>query len=249
MITSRAFVVRAARERLQIERHRLARGFQILFQLLRELCRITRGEQGVRTAIERTCATGATDSMHVRRHIARGVEVYDGFNRLNVESASGDIRRHEHVRVLTLKSLHRELSLRLIQVAVQGDGFYSARRELVHELFHGRLVIDEDDGLSFVDGVAEIFKQPSRAASVVFEDVHDLSHVLIRASDVTDGDSDSVSRENVASQSLHGRGHRGAKHHALPVGTNRLTNRAYDFFETHVKHSVGFVQRQVRDAT
>lgn len=77
----------------------------------------------------RAGSPGATDSMDIAFRFARKVEVDDVCDAVNVDSPSGNVRRHQHLYLLALERRQRPLPGALRLVPVNRRGFDPTSRE------------------------------------------------------------------------------------------------------------------------
>lgn len=94
----------------------------------------------------RAGSPGATDSMDIAFRFARKVEVDDVGDAVNVDSPSGDVRRHQHLHLFALERRQRPLPGALRLVPVNCRGFDPTSREPFGKILRAPLRSGEHQG-------------------------------------------------------------------------------------------------------
>ena len=136
-----------------------------------------------------TGAAGAAGAVQVRLVLVGRVGLDHQIDVVDVDAASRDIRRHQHVDATARELLEVARALGLVEVTVQGEGRDAGIVELLGEHLGVRARAGEDEGLALA--VDEAVEDLGLVAVLDDEDaVIDRARLLVFAGDLVDGGLD-----------------------------------------------------------
>jgi hypothetical protein len=189
----------------------------------------------------------SANAVDVVINVTGHVVVDDVGNVVNVEASGSDVGGDEVGGLSCSEGAKGLLSVLLDTVAVDRSGRESFAYQKIFEQIGFAFGLDEDDGEA-LDGGDEVQQHGLLVGFVDFDKL--LSDQIGSGSLTTDGDEDVVVKER-GSQSLNFFGECGAEHEGLSLARWRHVLRFDDAanlrFETHVQHSISFVENQVAD--
>ena len=193
-----------------------------------------------RTLLARTARTAT--AVGVALDIGGQSVVDDVRQVIDVETTCGHIRRHEYLGEVAAKLLHRQVALRLREVAVERLRIVAIAYQLVGYLLRLALRATEDDG---VDLRIEVHDTLQGQVFVLRVDhVIDMVHILRTLIATADHDL-LVVVEVALGHTLHLAAHRGREEQCVALLGNAFENLGDGVLESHVEHLVGLIKHHV----
>lgn len=194
-------------------------------------------------------STSSTDSVDVIINVRRQVVVDNVSDIGNVQSSSSDGGSDHDGRLAASEELQGTFSLSLGSVTVNGRSTNVGSQEEVGEHVGHSLRLDEDEGQSALRHRGQDVEKNGLLV-IVFDEFNLLGDVLAGSSNSTDGEKE-VLLEEVSGKLLNVSGEGGREHERLPLLNARHVFTFDDSsnlrLETHVEHSIGFVEDQESD--
>jgi hypothetical protein len=205
--------------------------------------------------------------MDVVLHVVRSIILHDKLELLHVESSSCDGRGDDDGNDSTLEVGDGLISIDLLHTAVQRHARVVLPQQVGEELVRTVLSLDEDERASVGVLVGEVSEELEKSVEfVVFRsNFDDLVDFWRDDGATSDGDLERTT-EDLAGESLHLTRERGGEEDGLAVGSDLVENLhhlhaqagQYSFtdadgrethlrLESHVKHTIGFVENEVGD--
>ena len=188
-------------------------------------------------------ATRATDAVRVGVGRARRIEVDHVVHAGDVESACGDVRRHQDVELPAPEALHGAVALGLAHVALERHGPEPLAGQLLRHALRPVLGAGEDDRALAILLAEHVIQQRALASRG-----HRVECVLDLRERLLVGELHDVGLDQHAPRQLaDGVGHRGREEQVLPVPRQGRQNLPDVRQETHVEHVVRLVEHQGLD--
>ncbi|CAM2160898.1 hypothetical protein PT2222_90115 [Paraburkholderia tropica] len=205
-----------------------------------ELLFLVRRAQRQRVA-GRARAARAADTVHIVFRVERQVEVDDGRQFGDVETARGHVGGHQRLDLAALEGVERLHALALRAVAVNRGGHDALLLDLARETARADLAVAEHDHL-LEAAIAD--QLHDRARLVAFGDfIDDLRDVGVRG--VAARDFDGLRRAQIGRrQLLDFRRERGREQQRLTLLRQQVQDALEVGQEAHVEHAVGFVEHE-----
>ena len=187
---------------------------------------------------------GASDAVNVDLRLERELEVDDQIEAVDVETARGDVGRHQHPDAVVAEPRHHEVAVALLEIAVEAGGAQPRARQRLLDARDGRL---------------EVAKNQSRFGRRRAQQGEE----RVEARALLHGVGDVRERRAGRVRLRHGEPHRlllvGARHRldrarigrgeedGLPRPGRRAQDLLHLLAEAHVEHAVGLVDDQGRE--
>ena len=191
-------------------------------------------------------AAGASDAVHVVFRLVGHVVVDDVRQLADVQTARGDVRRHEHADLALLEAVERVLPVQLGFVAVDGARADVGARQIVRHLVRPRLGAHEDER-AVKRRVAQRVQQQLLLVLPV-DEIHRLIDGLHRGGNRRHLDLGKVLLEQALDQLLHRLRHGSGKQQRLHLAVaHALQDALHVVDKAHVQHAVGLVEHEQLD--
>ncbi len=188
---------------------------------------------------------GSTDAVDVGFRLVRQIVVHDVGNRIDVDSARGNIGGDEHRRLVDLEVVQRPLAGVLGLVAMDRLGTDAAVVQSLNQAIRPALGSREDDRASHRQVIVQMRQE--RGLIVALDKIDRLFNIVGGGRHGGDLHVDRVIQQRIG-QVANFRRHGGAKEKRLPLFGDFRHDLADIVDESHVKHAVGFVKDQHFDA-
>lgn len=186
--------------------------------------------------------------MSVLGDVGRQVVQDDVLDVGDIQTSSSDGSRDQDRGTTALELLQGPFSFTLSSVTVNSGGVDASVAQEVAEGVGHSLGFDEDESESIRFGADDVEQEGSLV--VVLDEFDSLLDVFRGGTDSADGEENVVLQE-VSGERLNFPGESGGEHERLSVldaGHVLLFNDLSDLgFETHVEHSIGFIENKVLD--
>lgn len=202
----------------------------------RHLAATARGNEGDdRAAL--TCATGTAGAVQVGLVFLGHVGLQDETNVVNVDAASCHIRRHEYIDAARFELLEVALTLRLVEIAVQGDGAHARILKIHRHAFGAKTRASEDEHPAA--GASKLFDDRIAIPALHDEDaVVNIGVLILFTGDLVHGSI----HEELVNEREHGLVERCREEELLTTLLRHAQDALHRLEEAEVAHLVGLVK-------